>query len=202
MYADGYCLRLVDPYQQAILYVRKPGDDHEAVHRFADDDPFFSEVSHWIDTIEDIEEDPENATILSSYEGEQMTLGAGGAVVDCLCRRCQVLRAHLGDPSGQRALRGGEGAGQRQGGSEGGRRCLNLRLVNGSKTVFWICCKSIEPTVADGVHVTDINAIDPRRDEATSIVVALREGSLSSTLQPLKAVSGERPVEKLGYRIL
>ena len=70
MYADGYCLRLVDPYQQAILYVRKPGDDHEAVHRFADDDPFFSEVSHWIDTIEDIEEDPENATILSSYEGE------------------------------------------------------------------------------------------------------------------------------------
>ena len=119
-----------------------------------------------------------------------------------MCRRCQVLRAHLGDPSGQRALRGGEGAGQRQGGSEGGRRCLNLRLVNGSKTVFWICCKSIEPTVADGVHVTDINAIDPRRDEATSIVVALREGSLSSTLQPLKAVSGERPVEKLGYRIL
>ncbi|KAL1743933.1 putative oxidoreductase C terminal-domain-containing protein [Schizophyllum fasciatum] len=68
VYADGYCLRLVDPYQQAILYVRKPGDDHEAVHRFADDDPFFSEVSHWIDTIEDIEEDPENATILSSYE--------------------------------------------------------------------------------------------------------------------------------------
>ena len=52
------------------------------------------------------------------------------------------------------------------------------------------------------MHVTDINAIDPRRDEATSIVVALREGSLSSTLQPLKAVSGERPVEKLGYRTL
>lgn len=72
-----------------MLYVRKPGDDNETTIRFADDDPFFSEVnehlhseklngelsivyaqvSNLIDVIEDIEEDPEGAQILSSFEG-------------------------------------------------------------------------------------------------------------------------------------
>lgn len=51
-----------------MLYVRRPGDDFEETHRFADDDPFFSEVSNWIDVIEDIEDDPEAALILSTYE--------------------------------------------------------------------------------------------------------------------------------------
>jgi len=37
---------------------------------FPDDDPFFSEISNLIDVVEDIEEDPEAAQILSSYEGE------------------------------------------------------------------------------------------------------------------------------------
>ena len=62
--------RLVNPYVQPVLYIRRPGSDSEETHRFPDDDPFFSEVSVLIDNIEDIEEDPENATILSSYEGE------------------------------------------------------------------------------------------------------------------------------------
>jgi len=68
VYADGYQLKLVDPYVQPTLHIRKPGDDHEQVIRFPDDDPFFSEVSNLIDIIEDIEEDPEAAQILSSYE--------------------------------------------------------------------------------------------------------------------------------------
>ncbi|THU86402.1 hypothetical protein K435DRAFT_731414 [Dendrothele bispora CBS 962.96] len=68
VFADGYQLKLVDPYVQPVLYVRKPGDDHEQTYRFPDDDPFFSEVSNLIDIIEDIEEDPEGATILSNYE--------------------------------------------------------------------------------------------------------------------------------------
>ncbi|KAF8136621.1 putative oxidoreductase C terminal-domain-containing protein [Boletus edulis] len=66
VHADGYCLK------SPVLYVRKPGDDHEQVFNFPDDDPFFSEarflVSNWIDIIEDIEEDPDAAQILSSYE--------------------------------------------------------------------------------------------------------------------------------------
>ncbi|KAI0341581.1 hypothetical protein BDW22DRAFT_249477 [Trametopsis cervina] len=68
VYADGYQLKLVNPYVQPILYVRRPGSDLEETHRFPDDDPFFSEVSVLIDNIEDIEEDPETSTILSSFE--------------------------------------------------------------------------------------------------------------------------------------
>ena len=34
----------MNPYVQPVLYIRRPGDDHEETHRFADDDPFFSEV--------------------------------------------------------------------------------------------------------------------------------------------------------------
>lgn len=37
--------RLVNPYVQPVLYVRKPGDDYEQTFTFPDDDPFFSEVS-------------------------------------------------------------------------------------------------------------------------------------------------------------
>ena len=38
------CPRLVNPYVQPVLYVRKPGDDYEQTFTFPDDDPFFSEV--------------------------------------------------------------------------------------------------------------------------------------------------------------
>jgi predicted dehydrogenase len=68
VYADGHSLKLVNPYVQPILYVRRPGNDNEEVFTFPDDDPFFSEVSNWIDVVEDIEEDPEASQILSSYE--------------------------------------------------------------------------------------------------------------------------------------
>ncbi|KAF8959028.1 putative oxidoreductase C terminal-domain-containing protein [Flammula alnicola] len=68
IYADGYSLKLVNPYVSPVLYIRKPGDDNETTMRFGDDDPFFSEVSNLIDIIEDIEEDPEASQILSSYE--------------------------------------------------------------------------------------------------------------------------------------
>ena len=38
------CARLVNPYVQPVLYIRRPGSDLEESHRFPDDDPFFSEV--------------------------------------------------------------------------------------------------------------------------------------------------------------
>ena len=66
--------RLVNPYVQPVLYVRRPGSDYESMHRFADDDPFFSEVSVLIDNIEDIEEDPETSQILSTFEGECLSI--------------------------------------------------------------------------------------------------------------------------------
>jgi predicted dehydrogenase len=68
VFADGYQLKLVNPYVSPVLYVRQPGDDDEHVMRFPDDDPFFSEVSILIDQIEDIEDDPEAPQILSSFE--------------------------------------------------------------------------------------------------------------------------------------
>lgn len=63
--ADGYQLRLVDPYNAPVLYLRRPGDDHEEVIRYNQDDPFFSEVSNLIDNIE---RGKGSAPILSSYE--------------------------------------------------------------------------------------------------------------------------------------
>ncbi|KAF9567505.1 hypothetical protein CPC08DRAFT_732967 [Agrocybe pediades] len=68
VFADGYSMKLVNPYVSPVLYIRKPGDDDETTIRFGDDDPFFSEISNFIDTIEDIEDDPEGAQILSNYE--------------------------------------------------------------------------------------------------------------------------------------
>ena len=59
----------MNPYVQPVLYIRRPGSDLEETYRFPDDDPFFSEISVFIDNTEDIEEDPETATMLSSYEG-------------------------------------------------------------------------------------------------------------------------------------
>ena len=70
-----------------MLYIRKPGDDSETTMRFGDDDPFFSEVSNLIDVIEDIEEDPEAAQILSSYEGS-LSHFAAGCLILMIVFRC------------------------------------------------------------------------------------------------------------------
>jgi len=68
VFADGYSLKLVNPYVLPVLHVRRPGDDLERTYNFPDDDPFFSEVSNLIDVVEDIEEDTEAAQILSTYD--------------------------------------------------------------------------------------------------------------------------------------
>ena len=91
--------RLVDPYVQPVLYIRRPGSDLEETHRFPDDDPFFSEISNLIDVIEDIEEDPESAIILSSFEGAYLCWVVTACGVERgTFRRVQDLRAHLGHP--------------------------------------------------------------------------------------------------------
>lgn len=64
VYCDGYQMRLVDPYNAPVLYLRRPGDDLEERHAYSEDDPFFSEVSNFIDCIEG-GPDPH---ILSSFE--------------------------------------------------------------------------------------------------------------------------------------
>ncbi|GJE89804.1 Gfo/Idh/MocA family oxidoreductase [Phanerochaete sordida] len=82
VYADGYQLKLVNPYVEPVLYVRRPGSDAEEKHNFADDDPFFSEVSVFVDNIEDIEESPETAEILSSFEDAVRTYELTWAITE------------------------------------------------------------------------------------------------------------------------
>ena len=77
VFADGYYLRLVDPYHAPTLYVRRPGDDHEETYRYADDDPFFSEVANLIDCVE---HGPNAAPILSSYEDAVKTYALTWAI--------------------------------------------------------------------------------------------------------------------------
>lgn len=92
----------MNPYVQPVLHIRRPGSDLEETYRFPDDDPFFSEISVFIDNIEDIEEHPETATILSSYEGAILMICVVLDPVNILsCRRVQDIRAHLGYSSRQ-----------------------------------------------------------------------------------------------------
>ena len=77
VYADGYSMRLVDPYNAPLLYIRRPGDDHEEIVRYNDDDPFFSEVSSLIDCIEHGEG---TSPILSSYEDAARTYALTWAI--------------------------------------------------------------------------------------------------------------------------
>lgn len=62
--ADGYQLKLIDPYNYPTLHIRRPGNDAEEVHQFPDDDPFFTEMSTFIDTYEGT---ASPLPILSSY---------------------------------------------------------------------------------------------------------------------------------------
>ncbi|KAK8864421.1 hypothetical protein IAR55_001669 [Kwoniella newhampshirensis] len=64
--ADGWKLRLVDPYGVAPkLYIRRPGTTEEVRTVFTDDDCYYSEISDLVDVIDGT---AEKSVILSSYE--------------------------------------------------------------------------------------------------------------------------------------
>ncbi|KAG8805226.1 hypothetical protein FRC17_005672 [Serendipita sp. 399] len=65
VYCDGYLLKLIDPYNEPILHVRRPGSDKEEIYNFKGDDPFLSEISAITDVIE---KGSEAAEILSDFE--------------------------------------------------------------------------------------------------------------------------------------
>ncbi|KAH9841957.1 putative oxidoreductase C terminal-domain-containing protein [Rhodofomes roseus] len=68
VYADGYRLKLIDPYGSTpVLSVRRPGVAGEEMHTFPDDDPFYSELSTIIDAIREPNSGA-RSSILSSYE--------------------------------------------------------------------------------------------------------------------------------------
>ncbi|KAH9939832.1 putative oxidoreductase C terminal-domain-containing protein [Amylocystis lapponica] len=64
VYADGYRLKLVDPYNNPVLSVRRPGLATEEIFTFAEDDPFYTELSSFVDAVED---PTKTQGILSSY---------------------------------------------------------------------------------------------------------------------------------------
>ncbi|KAG7528343.1 hypothetical protein FFLO_06220 [Filobasidium floriforme] len=66
---DGFQMRLVDPYNAPVLYLRRPGDDIEERHAVSLAWSFFSEVSNFVDCIEG-GPDPH---ILSSFEDATKT---------------------------------------------------------------------------------------------------------------------------------
>ncbi len=79
--ADGYSLRLVDPYNAPALYFRRPGDDHEEVVRYQNDDPFFSEVSNLIDNIEKVKVPPRSCRRTRMRSRRMRLLGLSGRLV-------------------------------------------------------------------------------------------------------------------------
>eukprot|EP00920_Eleutheroschizon_duboscqi_P009326 GHVT01021329.1.p2 GENE.GHVT01021329.1~~GHVT01021329.1.p2 ORF type:complete len:155 (+),score=8.63 GHVT01021329.1:675-1139(+) len=78
VYLDGWQMKVVDLYNEPTLYVRSPEADAEQKIDFPSDDPYFGEISAWIDAAEgghhvsdsaiaeDEEEDIPNG-ILSSF---------------------------------------------------------------------------------------------------------------------------------------
>lgn len=95
VYADGYYMRLVDAYNDPTLYVRRPGDDHEQVYKYRDDDPFFSEVSSMIDAVED---PSKSSQILSSYDDAARTYAFTWAIRNACEARVEERLNRGGNP--------------------------------------------------------------------------------------------------------
>ncbi|WOO78419.1 putative protein UNK417 [Vanrija pseudolonga] len=77
VFADGYQLKLTDPYNRPTLYVRRPGSDVEEVHKFHDDDPFLSEMATFIDLAG---KGTSDIPVLSSYADAVKTYEATWAI--------------------------------------------------------------------------------------------------------------------------
>jgi len=68
VYADGWQLKLVDAYNAPTLHLRTPWSDNEEVIYEADDDPYFGEISAFVDAAE--KEDSQSSAIADEEEHE------------------------------------------------------------------------------------------------------------------------------------
>ncbi|GAA5939701.1 hypothetical protein JCM10213_007768 [Rhodosporidiobolus nylandii] len=90
VYADGYQLRLIDPYNAPELRVRTPEGDEEQVYTFERDDPYAGELNAFIDETENAMgvgsaagsavADDDTYEILSSYEDASKTYALSWAI--------------------------------------------------------------------------------------------------------------------------
>ncbi|TPX68555.1 hypothetical protein SpCBS45565_g03101 [Spizellomyces sp. 'palustris'] len=79
VHADGWFLRMVDPYNEPKLYVRSPLDDAEQLYTFPEDDPYLSQMAVLVDAVKlGMQQDIGEGTgrtggILSSWEDASKT---------------------------------------------------------------------------------------------------------------------------------
>lgn len=86
IYADGWQLKLVDAYNQPTLHLRTPESDFEEIIFEEDDDPYFGEMSAFIDAAEShhsssaVADDEEDSGILSSFRDAANTYALTWAI--------------------------------------------------------------------------------------------------------------------------
>lgn len=86
VYADGYQLRLIDPYNNPTVIIRHPENDDEEKYQFPNDDPYFGELGAFIDACDPDSHgasavaDDDEMEILSSYEDATKTYALSWAI--------------------------------------------------------------------------------------------------------------------------
>ncbi|KAI5479584.1 NAD dependent oxidoreductase [Pseudohyphozyma bogoriensis] len=95
IYADGYQLRLVDPYNAPSLRIRRPETDDEEVKTFEADDPYFSQMSAFIDSCDPSASavaDDDELEILSSFDDSVKTYALTWAIREASERSKKTVR--------------------------------------------------------------------------------------------------------------
>ncbi|KAK4698559.1 hypothetical protein P7C70_g7713, partial [Phenoliferia sp. Uapishka_3] len=98
IYADGYQLRLIDPYNAPSLRIRRPETDDEEVCTFASDDPYFGELQAFIDACDPTSAstsavaDDDAAEILSTFDDSVKTYALSWAIREASERSLKTAR--------------------------------------------------------------------------------------------------------------
>lgn len=84
IYADGYQLRLIDPYNAPSLRIRRPETDDEEVCSFAGDDPYFGQMQAFVDACDPSASsavaDDDEMEILSTFDDSVKTYALTWAI--------------------------------------------------------------------------------------------------------------------------
>jgi hypothetical protein len=72
---DGWQMKVVDLYNEPTLFVRSPEADAEQKISFPSDDPYFSEISAWIDASEHSHHDPLNESAVAEDDEKDIPNG-------------------------------------------------------------------------------------------------------------------------------
>ncbi|KAL8293280.1 hypothetical protein RQP46_000974 [Phenoliferia psychrophenolica] len=97
IYADGYQLRLIDPYNAPSLRIRRPTSDDEEVCTFAADDPYFGELQAFIDACDPSSAsavaDDDEMEILSTFDDSVKTYALSWAIREASERSLKTAKS-------------------------------------------------------------------------------------------------------------